>query len=52
MTINEAWEIFDAGKIRSEWRRWITVDGKEFHWHDMESRMEALIEAAIYISKK
>lgn len=52
MTTSQAWELVKAGKIKWEWRRWVTADKREFPWHDPESRMEALIEAAIYISKK
>jgi hypothetical protein len=49
MTIMEAWAIVKAGSIEAHWRRWVTVDGREFHWHDLDSRREALIEAAEYV---
>lgn len=49
MNTARAWELVDAGKIRGEWRRWIAADGREFPWHDLESRREALIAAAEYV---
>ena len=52
MSTNEAWELVKAGKIVWEWRRWVTADGREFHWHDLDSRREALIEAAEHAAKK
>jgi hypothetical protein len=51
MSIAEAWKLVDAGKIRGEWRRWVTADGEEFDWHDIDSRREALLEAAEHVSK-
>jgi len=52
MTTNEAWELVKAGLIQGEWRCWVAVDGREFHWHDLDSRREALIEAAEHVAKK
>jgi len=52
VTTNEAWELVKAGVIRGEWRRWQTADGREFHWTDLETRREALIEAAEHVAKK
>jgi hypothetical protein len=50
MTIGEAWALVDLGKIQGEWRRWVAVDGREFHWHDLDSRREALIAAAEHVA--
>jgi hypothetical protein len=50
MSSAQAWGLVDQGLIVGEWRRWVTVDGREFHWHDLDSRREALIAAAEYVA--
>jgi hypothetical protein len=53
MTTAEAWELVDAGLIRGEWRRWVSVSDKcEFDWHDVDSRREALLQAAKHVAAR
>jgi hypothetical protein len=52
MTSNEAWDLVKAGQIIWQWRRWVTVDGREFHWSDIDSRRDALLDAAKHVAKK
>lgn len=53
MKTDTAWQLVAAGAIEWQWRRWVSVaDGKEFHWSDVDTRREALIQCAKHVESK